>query len=186
MNKLYKAFIKLVVLLIFLVTYAALSASAIAEDRYKADKSIEINAPIEEVFSYTTDPKNLHMLMPNMRVVSNISPPTPSLGQHWDWEYKWFVTTLRGKSRVVEFVPTGRYVVQSEKDGAEGSPDLWIYTLSKKDMGTRVALQVEYTISKSSIVTKVMNWVFIERKINGEVQNSLEKLKTIMENSRHH
>ena len=95
-----------------------------AMDKHRVEKSIEINARINEVFGYTTNPKNLPMIMPGMRLVSNVSPPTPGLGQNWYWEYKLFVTTLRGKSIVVEFNPPGRYVVQSEEKGAKGSPDL--------------------------------------------------------------
>ncbi len=185
MNQQNGTVITLTVLAICLIIYAFSPASALGMDKHKVEKSITIDAPIKEVFSYTADPKNLPMLMPSMKSVSAISPPTPGLGQNWYWEYKWMGTTLTGKSRVVKFNPPGRYVVQSKEEGAEESPDLWIYTLSKGDMGTKVTLEVDYTISRSSVVTKVANRIFIEREIKGEVQNSLEKLKTIMESNRY-
>src|SRR5216684_7200968 len=107
MNKPYEIIIKLTILVICLITYAFFPAPSLAMDKHKVEKSIEIDAPIKEVFSYTTNPKNLPMLMPSMKSVSAISPPTPGLGQNWYWEYKLMGTTLRGKSKVVKFNQPG-------------------------------------------------------------------------------
>lgn len=185
MNQQNGTAIKLTILAMCLIIYAFSTASTLGMDKHKVAKSITIDAPINEVFGYTTNPKNLSMLMPNMKLVTSISPPTPGVGQNWYWEYKSMGTTFKGKSRVVEFNQPTRYVVQSQQEGEKGSPDLWIYTLSKGDMGTKVTLEVEYTISGSSVLTRVANWLFIERRIRGEVQNSLKRLKTIMESNKY-
>jgi uncharacterized membrane protein len=184
MNNPNETIIKLTILVICLITYAFFSTHILAMDKKTVKKSVEIDAPIKEVFSYATNPKNLPILMPNMKSVTAISPPTPGVGQSWYWEYKWMGTTLRGKSRVVKFDPPMRYVVESEGESGGENPDIWIYTLSKGDMGTKVTLEIEYTIS-SSVPTKIANRVFIERKIRGETQNSLEKLKTTMESNKY-
>jgi len=170
--------------IIFLFSILFLSSAffptpTLARDKNKVKKSIEIDASIEEVFSYATNPENLLILMPNMKSVTDVSPPTPGAGQSWHWKYEWMGATFKGKSRVVEFNPPTRYVVQS----GEKSPDLWTYTLSNGDMGTKVTLEIEYKIS-SSFLTKIANWVLIKRKIRGEVQDSLERLKAITESDR--
>lgn len=172
-------------LLVCFITYVFFLTPTLARDENIVKKSIEINAPIEEVFSYTTNPENLLILMPNTKSVTDVLPPTPVVGQSWYWEYEWMGAAFKGKSRVVEFNPPTRYVVQAtnvDQSGVE-SPDLWIYTLSKGDMGTKVTLEIRYTIS-SFFLTKIANWVFIKRKIRGEVQDSLERLKAIMESNR--
>jgi uncharacterized membrane protein len=185
MNQQNGIVIKLTILVMWLIIYPFSAASTLGMDKHKVEKSITIDAPITEVFGYATNPKNLSKLMPNMKLVTAISPPAPGVGQNWYWEYKWMGTTLKGKSRVVEFDQPTRYVVQSQVESEKESPDLWIYTLSKRDMGTKVTLEVEYTISESSVVTRVANWLFIERRIRGEVQNSLKGLKTIMESNKY-
>jgi uncharacterized membrane protein len=177
--------IKVTILVICLIAYAFFSTPILAMDKSKVEKSIEINAPINRVFSYTTDPKNLRMLMPNMKSVTAVSPPTAGVGQSWYWEYKWMGMTLKGKSRVVKFNPPMRYVVQSEDESEDESPpDIWIYTLSKGNTGTKVTLEINYTIS-SSVPAKIAKRIFIEKKIRGEVQDSLERLKTILESNKY-
>lgn len=103
-------------------------------------KSIAIHAPVDRVFDYVGDPRNLPEIWPSLVEVRNVEPhPT---GNSFDWDYKLLGMRIHGHSDPVESVKNARQVTRS----LTGIPNTfrWIYGGRGED--TEVTLEVDYEV----------------------------------------
>ena len=106
----------------------------------KVERSIIINAPVEKVFSYISDPNSELESMPSITDIRDITGQ--GVGQRWGWSYKMAGVSLKGESEVIEYIPNQRLVHKS----TGGIVSTWTYTFNPEDGGTRLNVVVEYTI----------------------------------------
>lgn len=106
----------------------------------KVERSIIINAPVEKVFSYISDPNSELESMPSITDIRDITGQ--GVGQRWGWSYKMAGVSLKGESEVMEHIPNQRLVHKS----TGGIVSTWTYTFNPEDSGTRLTVVVEYTI----------------------------------------
>jgi len=106
----------------------------------KIERSITINAPVEKVFTYIDDPINNPDWLPSYMEVHDVTGS--GVGQHYRWAYKMAGLRLEGENTVTEHIPNKRRVVQSK--GAVTST--WIFSFEPHNGGTKMKLDVEYTI----------------------------------------
>lgn len=106
----------------------------------KVERSIIINAPVEKVFSYISDPNSELESMPSITDIRDITGQ--GVGQRWGWSYKMAGVSLKGESEVMEHIPNQRLVHKS----TGGIVSIWTYTFNPEDSGTRLTVVVEYTI----------------------------------------
>jgi len=106
----------------------------------KVERSFKINAPVEKVFSYVTDPRNELEYIPSITDIRDITGQ--GVGQRFGWTYKMLGIPLKGKDEVTEYVPNQRYVQKS----TGGIVSTWTWTFQPEAGGTRLSLVVEYTI----------------------------------------
>jgi uncharacterized membrane protein len=90
----------------------------------RVKKSIKINAPVEKVFEYVNNPKNLPEIWPSLEKVNNIKE-LPNGGHSFDWEYKMAGMHFKGSTDVVEVVPN-EHTVSISTGGIE-STLIWEY-----------------------------------------------------------
>ena len=106
----------------------------------KVERSIIINAPVEKVFSYISDPNSELESIPSITDIRDITGQ--GVGQRWGWSYKMFGVSLKGESEVIEYIPNQRLVHKS----TGGITSTWTYTFNPEAGGTRLNVIVEYTI----------------------------------------
>ncbi len=106
----------------------------------KVERSIIINAPVDKVFSYITDPANEMEWLPSITDIRDITGQ--GVGKRYGFTYKMFGLPLKGQSEVLEYTPNQRYVIKS----MGGIVSNWTWTFSPEDGGTRVDVLVTYTI----------------------------------------
>jgi coenzyme Q-binding protein COQ10 len=106
----------------------------------KVERSLKINAPVEKVFSYVTDPRNELEYVPSITDIRDITGQ--GVGQRFGWTYKMMGIPLKGEDEVTEYVPNQRYVQKS----TGGIVSTWTWTFQPEAGGTRLSLVVEYTI----------------------------------------
>lgn len=106
----------------------------------KVERSININAPVEKVFSYVTDPRNELEYVPGITDIRDITGQ--GVGQRFHWTYKMLGIPLKGEDEVTEYVPNQRYVHKS----TGGIVSTWTWTFQPEAGGTWLSLVVEYTI----------------------------------------
>ncbi|HLC99545.1 hypothetical protein A2841_00045 [Candidatus Kaiserbacteria bacterium RIFCSPHIGHO2_01_FULL_48_10] len=80
------------------------------------EQSVIINAPVERVFEFITNPKNRPKFLPDSLPPTNISSKAAKVGQTWDWHNGVMKMSLKGKAEVVGLEPLRRYTVKHSGD----------------------------------------------------------------------
>lgn len=133
--------------------------------------SIAIRAPIDQVFAYVGDPRNLPEIWPSLVEVRNVE--SHPAGRSFDWEYKLLGLYIHGHSDPVELVPNARQVTRSNV----GIPNTfrWLYGCRGED--TEVTLEVDYRVP----VLRRLALGILGRINEREARTMLHNLKRRME-----
>jgi carbon monoxide dehydrogenase subunit G len=106
----------------------------------KVERTITINAPIDKVFAYITNPTNEKEFVPSITDIRNIKGE--GVGQTYEWTFKMMGIPRSGKSETMEYKPNERYVTKS----SGGIVSTWAYTFKSEAGGTQVNLVIDYSI----------------------------------------
>jgi uncharacterized membrane protein len=134
-------------------------------------KSIAIRAPVDQVFDYVGDPRNLPEIWPSLVEVRNVEPHPD--GSSFDWDYKLLGMRIHGHSDPVELVRNARQVTRS----VTGIPNTfrWIYGCRGDE--TEVTLEVDYEVP---VLGRLASGI-VGRVNEREAQIMLANLKRRME-----
>ena len=139
----------------------------------KVQRSITINAPVEQVFAYIEDPMNITEWLPSMMEVKDVAGS--GVGQHYRWTYKMAGVRLEGDTTVKENIPNELRVVETKK----GVVSTWSYTFEPREGGTKLNLDIEYTIP-IPVLGKLADKLILRRN-EREVDVVLANIKDKME-----
>lgn len=140
----------------------------------KIEKSLVINAPVERVFAFMANPENLPEIWPGLQEVRNVQP-LPNGGFSYDWTYKMAGMRFEGRAEWTEFITNQRIVDKNESS----IPSTFIWTYQATDGGTRVSVNVDYTIP-SAVLGKLAEPI-IHKMNEHEAETLLANLKARME-----
>ena len=104
------------------------------------EKSIVINAPVEAIYAYLTDPTKGTEWMTSLSEVRDIKGE--GVGQTYDWTYRMMGIPLDGSTTVLEQVPNER--IKYETTG--GVKSTWLHTLAFDGKATTLKLKIDYII----------------------------------------
>ena len=107
----------------------------------RIERNILINAPVEKVFAYHSDPKNSPEYWPSFQEVKDIES-LPNGGNKYNWVYKMAGIRLNGSTTTTEFEENKLLSIKSEG----GIDSTFSYTYQTEGDGTRLNLVVEYTV----------------------------------------
>ena len=139
------------------------------------DKKIQINASIDKVFEFLTDPAKIPLVLPGLIENTNIPKLPLKVGSKFNYKYQMYGAILEGTWTVTEIKSPDSYKAKTDGDAASN----WSYKLSKKGAGTSVGIKIEYEVPKS-VLSKVK--VNIIKSINEKaVDQYLHNLKTVLE-----
>jgi len=140
----------------------------------KVSRSVHINAPVEKVFAFLSDPCNLPEVWPSM-VATQVTGKTHTGGQNFRWEYKMAGMRIQGESEVLEHVPNQKVITQSKK----GIESTFVWHYEAEGDGMRLQVDVEYVIPVPLLGKLAENVV---AKLNEhEADVLIENIKTRME-----
>ncbi len=140
----------------------------------KLTRTIAINAPVEKVFAYMSEPINLPEIWPSMVEVKDVQP-SPAGGYNFGWVYKMAGMRFEGASETTESITNQRVITKSTK-GIE-STFMWTYAL--EDGGTKLTLEAEYVVP-IPLLGKLAE-AFIVKQNEHEADAMLANLKARME-----
>ena len=140
----------------------------------KVQKKVTIHAPVDEVFAYMTDPRNLPEIWPSMVEVKNARSSKHG-GYNFDWVYKMGGIRFDGASDTIEFVNNKHQVTKSTK-GIE-SKFTWDYETIKDE--TQLTVEIEYKVP-ILLIGKFAE-AFLAKQNEREADLLLENLKNKME-----
>jgi uncharacterized membrane protein len=140
----------------------------------KIHKSILIHAPVDKVFHYLIDPRNMPEIWPAMVEIRNVTP-IPNGGTKFGWVYQMAGMHFEGESETTELIPNSLYVTHSTK-GIE-STFRWEFESVKN--GTQINLETEYKIP-IPLLGKLAEAVILKQNEH-EAETTLKNLKDRME-----
>jgi len=106
----------------------------------KIERSIIINAPVEKVFDYISDPANLMEWHPSTLDVRDITGKGES--QRFIWKYKMWGLNLEGKAQVTTSTVNTKRTIKT----TGGIRSTWDWSLGREAGGTRLRVLIDYTI----------------------------------------
>jgi uncharacterized membrane protein len=137
-------------------------------------KSVFVRAPVDEVFSYMDQPATMPDIWPGLMEATDVQR-LPNGGKQWRWTYKMAGLPYKGVSEDVEWVENQR-VVSKTQGGIEST---FVWTYEPEADGTRVTVEVEYTIP-IPVLGKIAEAVLVKLNEN-DMDALLENLKEKME-----
>ena len=140
----------------------------------KITKSVTINAPVEKVYAFMSQPTNLPEVWPSMVEIKNVQP-SPAGGYNWGWVYKMAGMRFDGASETTEYINNQRTVTKSTK----GIESMFVWMYEPKDSGTKLTVEVEYTVP-IPLLGKLAE-AFIMKQNEHEADALLANLKARME-----
>ena len=132
-----------------------------------------IKAPLEKVFSYLADPKNELEWLPSLTDVRDVVGQ--GVGKKWEWSYKMFGISFKGNSEVTEQVDNEKYVYKT----MGGINSNWTFSFKKEDDGTRLNLDIEYTVP-IPVLGKVAEKLALGQN-EKEANLAIDNIKSILE-----
>jgi uncharacterized membrane protein len=139
----------------------------------KVEKSVTIKAPVEKVFDYTDDPNSVPEWLPSLIETRDVTGS--GVGMRYRWTYKMVGVRLEGESEVTEHIPSKRRVIQTKG----GAVSTWVYTFEPHDGGTKLTLNIEYTIPVP-VLGKLAEKLVLKRN-EREAEMALVNIKDKME-----
>jgi uncharacterized protein YndB with AHSA1/START domain len=134
------------------------------------EKSIMIDAPPKEVFSFLEKPEHLPEIWPSMVEVREVKP-LPKGGHQYHWVYKMAGTRFEGETETVEFEPDRHLVTK-----ASGQiPATFDYTFTPVEGKTKVEVKTEYEIPQTLLGK--LEEPFVRRLNEREADTFLANLK---------
>jgi carbon monoxide dehydrogenase subunit G len=140
----------------------------------KLEKSVTIKAPVEKVFDFMDNPKNLVGIMPSMVEVKD-ARPLPAGGYKFNWTYKMAGMHLKGASEATGWIKNRRNVTESRK----GIQSKFTWTYKPEAGGTKLTVEVEYTVPVP-LLGKLAEAIIIKQNEH-EADETLANLKARME-----
>jgi uncharacterized membrane protein len=137
-------------------------------------KSIDIDAPVEQVFAFFNEPSNLPEIWPSMLEVSNVERKADG-NYGFDWQYKMVGIRFRGRSDSTVFEKNKRVVLKSET----GIPNNIDYVYESVGNKTRLSMNVDYTVP-GQVLGKLAAPI-VNRINEHEAETVLQNLKVRME-----
>jgi uncharacterized protein YndB with AHSA1/START domain len=107
----------------------------------RVEKEVIVNAPIEKVFSYISEPNNLLEFWPSLVEIKDVQS-LPNGGYSARWVYKMAGMRFDGTGEYTQVIPNHWIIIETK--GGVSSTITWTFR-SVQD-GTRVNLTVEYRV----------------------------------------
>jgi uncharacterized membrane protein len=105
-------------------------------------KFIEINAPVEKVYEYLSDPYNTPEFWPSFQEVQNVQDLSNG-GHKFHWVYKMAGVRFEGDTEDIEVIPGKRTV--SKSTGGIPSTFIWEFQPTENG-GTIVTMNIDYSL----------------------------------------
>ena len=106
----------------------------------RIERITTINAPVEKVFAYLSDPMNELEWFPGMMEVKDVTEK--GVGGHYRFVYRLIGLSQEGESTCTEYIPNERIVTQSKG----GIVSTWTWTFKSRNGGTELSVVIDYTI----------------------------------------
>jgi carbon monoxide dehydrogenase subunit G len=109
------------------------------------ERSFSIKAPPERVFVFLADHANDPQWLPDLVDSRNFAGE--GTDYRWEWTFKMIGISFDGTGVTLEHDPPRRHVVETRG----GIVSTWAWTLEPEGDGTRVLMQMKYTVPVAAV-----------------------------------
>jgi ribosome-associated toxin RatA of RatAB toxin-antitoxin module len=141
----------------------------------KVERSILLNAPVEQVFDYMADVHSNLEIIPGMIDIRDIQETPSHIGSHFRWTYKMAGIKFDGETTVLEWEQYKRVVTDS-KGGIRAK---WYFTYGREAAGSKLTIAVEYEVPMP-VLGKLAEAV-VHRQNEKELELALSNVKAHVE-----
>lgn len=145
----------------------------------RIERSILIDAPLEDVFEYATTISRFPEWWPSLVEVRNATHEQAATGATYEWKYRMMGAVFEGKDEFYEVVPFERW-----RNGSRAGelPHTFEHRLAVEDGRTRYTLKIEYT-PPAGLLGKVADRLVLARLNEREAERVVASLKAICESA---
>lgn len=122
----------------------------------KITKSTIINAPVDKVFNYVSNPKNMLEWHPNITKIRNVTGKGENL--QWAWDCKMMGINFTGEAQVVASIICTELRIESTGD----IESIWVFGFKPEAGRTRLDFEVDYMIPPP-VLNRVSESIAIRR-----------------------
>jgi len=147
----------------------------------RVESSIEIEAPIEKVFAFLSNPKNKEKILAHAEVkVENVSEQPIGVGTTYRWS-----GVLAGRKvgfhshEIVEFEKNRRFV-DHHKGGGSLKKEESTFVFAATDRGTKVTMSIDYELPYS-VLGKILDKLRFRKEFERFLNVGAQKAKEILE-----
>ncbi len=139
-------------------------------------RNMYIRAPVDDIFSYMSDPSNQPEWLPSAIEVHDIRGE--GVGQCYGWTYKMSGITFKGQAYVTGYIPNQQlaYITTG------GISSSWSWTYTPESGLTKVAVSIDYVVPVPALGTAGEK--ILMRQNEKEADLAIKKLKEIMETAK--
>ena len=141
---------------------------------HRVTAEIDIDAPIDEVFSYVTEPHNQVHWHQSVSDVRDVSGP-PGVGQRFTWTAHFLGRRLEATHEVTDFEPTTVYAWRAVDGPYRGAQH---FQFEQRNGGTRVTTTM--AVQDLHFLARLAEPLIV-RSARRIEQHSLETLKDLLE-----
>jgi uncharacterized membrane protein len=143
----------------------------------KVEQSIEIHAPISEVYNFIANqPERMVDWWPPIEVQERVTPAPTVLGSKSRYVYNMMGVKISGQHEVMA-LNTNQHLLVKTISGIDSSFD---FTFQPSASGTKLTIRVDYTMP-GSVLGQLLNKIAIEDKNKRDLEEGLQNLKRIIE-----
>jgi len=137
--------------------------------------SIKINAPVQKVFDFLTNPNNIPLVLPGLIENTNIPQLPLKAGDKFDFKYKMIGVVVEGVTVVDKIESPASYHFST----SAGLVSHWREQFSPEGDATKIILEVDYDTPKS-VTDKII--IGVARKFNlKEAERYLQNIQLALE-----
>jgi uncharacterized membrane protein len=144
---------------------------------FRVSKSIRINAPLERAFAYIADWRNATKVQASFSSFQPLNAEELALGTIVAVKGRFHGLPLNVKMKIIEFAPPQRMV--GYVSGTLKGANAWLFEAAEGGR-TKVTFVNEYDVPGPLVALLGQN-SFIDREINAMTEDSLRRLKRLLE-----
>jgi carbon monoxide dehydrogenase subunit G len=148
--------------------------SAMTTQRHQATAHIK-NTP-EVVLGFIADVRNRTQYLPSLKSLTDIQGGPAGAGTTWKWKFAILGTDFEGAARSLKYEPGKLYSFQTEG----GLQSAWTYHVEPEGDGTKLTIDVEYTIP-DQLVARLPSPQMLETMKKDEGDRAINNLRTLLE-----
>jgi uncharacterized protein YndB with AHSA1/START domain len=143
----------------------------------KIERSLRIEAPVEDVFEYVTNIRRFREWWPSLAEVRNPSHEQAVKGSTYEWTYKMAGFTFNGKDEFFEVIP-GKLARNGTLEGE--LRHMFEHRVEPEDGGTRFTLLIDYSLP-AGVIGRIADRALLARYNEREADQVVANLRAICE-----